>query len=1482
MSDANPNQIHTAHSTPLSRYQEILKELYKQEPDECLENIAHQLRGILNCETVCILLWNEAQQKLVTEFDSGLPADLVHAERYGPHEGLTGKIIFSAATWLNCLVEISERRIYDKTKKARIEEPTTNWENMEAYDKSAKHGFRNLLGAPLFVRIQKIGAIKLINKLHEDGTLNPDGFGDDDVETLSYFLEAIEHVVEIKRNEKRVESLLEVGRTIISTASDYEEILNEIAKKCADALNYCVCIIRLIEDKDLHIRASNIDLSKHDLSTTRRTPSAKSVEYKRLLKCTYENNSHLILDDTEHEGQIKLSQVNPGFLQFLKDYQLKSFLIVPIVDHGNIIGTIECYASQPREFTKAELNAIQLYIDALVISSIKDRQQLLLTNLIEMQRISVVTNDSGTEEEKVITSVLDHIRNLLGKRLKLVAVLFSKERLAGSKLNCEENYGTRKQVLKSVLGSDEFNQTLKQLNNPPGSESFQGAASWRITRSGRREDVEVIRVPILPEYDRPPLGVLLIGLTTSMSRDNLAHHVAKLAADCLSVMLANFGQFKRSRGLPAIIGDVSRASSQDDIYDLILSQTIAFFGFDFCAISRIDKMGRSIEIVKTRTAKPDLVDPERWASMARFPLESKDILNWVQREKRHVIIDAARPGEARDPRLNEAIYTKFDHRDLARIWVPFIFRKFSDQREHEDDLVLGVIEAGYHRETQEVIDKEKSEHFVLFIDSCANALQRITLLEERKSVEDIFEKFDQVMNSESQDRKPERILLKLLEESVELVGGNWGTVTFLTHLDNKIRFLDPSLSYHLPDLDPALFLKELEVAEEGNTGIVGYVAAKGEAYWTNDARNDTKYKMECPNVKAELAVPLQVSGRIIGVLDIASNVKNWFDKRKAELVKTLADRGAVLYHQARVVEPLYTLISPFYSFASADEIYSRVIEIIEGFLITKTVSIWEREPKKESKTNEFTVRLVKASKDLKEKYDEAKISRLPQTSFTGRAANGEVVEVNDEQIKTEFITKEFAAENHLHSMTAIPLSVGNEFYGAIDVFSRRDTKLFPEEVTILQILASKAAVALQSTKLIQSFNELALIAPGDNVQSFLEGIAKHALVRLHADPVILFRYDAETRQLDPQAVTAGKFFYPEVQIVTTKNEMAKMILELNEYRYVSNEEEYVKFEAEVNRTWHSNRFKEDFWHREKIKSLAALKLEHGGEVVGMMFINYRVPQVFTESQKRLIQVFAAQAASVIYYAKTWERNSRYWEMQRADSLTLSVSEIVSSLAHNSGNLVFSTNMRLGRLQDLLNKVNSDSIEKDTISQMVNSLSEPLSELTIDFKRLKDYRRLNNELQIVSCDINDLIHKSLSMMRVRLENQKIRVDTDYLTSDLPLIPCDQNQIQHVLLNLFLNAVEAMGNRGTLSVATRQPFDSHPGFIQIRVSDTGTGIAPENRDKIFSPSFTTKKLKEGSGMGLPISQYIVVNHGGQLDFTSKPGKGTNFLIYLPLSR
>lgn len=1470
-----------------SPHQETLKELYKLEPDACLKSIACKLREILNCETVCILLWNEGLQQLITRYESGMPKGLFQPEAYGPQEGITGKIIFSENRWVNCQIDMAARRIYDKYTRRLIDEGTTKWHNMEVYEEHTAHGFKSLLGAPFSVRSQKLGAVKLINKLDAQGQLDEEGFDTQDIETLSYFLDAIEHVVGIKSNEKQVHSLLRIGQKLVSSHSDYEETLREIAANCADALNYRVCLIRLFEGSRLKIRAGNITVPDDD-PDVKRSPTLKAIEHKIPLKCVnYEGKGkspHIQIDSAEGHKLIKIPNVDANFFRFLDNLSLKSFLIVPIIQRGGVIGTIECYSSLPREFSSHELDIIRIYVDALIISTLNNRQQSLLTNLIDLQRIGTVSDGEGEQEEKVIDGLLSRTKVLLGRRLKTLSVIFSEERLAKSKINCKQFYGASKNELKAALGEKQFEKVLAELNGPGGSDpkgtpGRDAARRGRARGNSRRKELNVIKVGVFTEGEDAPIGLLLLCLQTSESKDEFAAQVAELTANLLGVTLTNIEEIRLWKGLPKIIRDASHAAAENEIYDFILKQTIEFFGFDFGAISRVDHMSRVIETVKTKTAKRNLVDPEQWRRLSRYPLDSGDILSWVCRRKTHVIIDALGADQARDQRLDENIYTTFRHRDLARIWVPFIFSKAGSGGK-QDDFVIGVIEAGYHRKTQEHISKQKSELFVLFVDSCANSLQRIMLLEERKSVDDILERFNQVKQSESQKRKPKIILEKLLEESVKLVQGDWGAITFLTHYNDRITFLD-EISYNLPPIKPERLLRELEVAPEGKTGITGHVAWEGKPYWSNDVSTDPFYQKEVEGVQSELAVPLRVEGRVIGVLDINSNKKEWFDERKARLVETVADQGTALYHNARVVEPLYKLKSPFNPFASPREVYARVVDIIEDFLHTKTVSVWEKQVvNSQPGDNQFKLNLVAASDELRERYVAAGITELPPDCFTGKTVTtGKSVEVDLQQIRTEFITRDFAEANQLRSMTAVPISVGNEVYGAIDVFSRRDTKLFGEELAILEILAGKAAIALQSATLIQSFNKVASIAPGDDIKSVLESITKSALVRLHAEPVILFRYDAETDQLDPEAIVAGDFYYPEVRMVTTKNEMAKMILKLKESRYLKNEVDYLEFEAEVNRNWHSNRFPTDFWHREKIKSLAALKLEHGGELVGMMFINFREQKDFPEHDKRLMEVFAAQAASVIYNAKTWERNNRYWEMQRADSLSLSVSEIVSSLAHNSGNLLYSINQRYGRLQQFLTKSAGSAVPKSKVKELADRLEEPLDELVQDFNRLKDYRRFD-KLNIQPCDVNELIHQSLHMLRVKFDNRRITVDTKKLANDLPLVLCDRNQIGHVLLNLFLNAVDAMGNKGKLSVATKALTDRTPAGVQIRISDTGSGIEPENKNKIFRPNFTTKVMKEGSGLGLPISKYIVEKHGGEIDLASTVGKGTTFFIHLPL--
>ncbi len=157
-------------------------------------------------------------------------------------------------------------------------------------------------------------------------------------------------------------------------------------------------------------------------------------------------------------------------------------------------------------------------------------------------------------------------------------------------------------------------------------------------------------------------------------------------------------------------------------------------------------------------------------------------------------------------------------------------------------------------------------------------------------------------------------------------------------------------------------------------------------------------------------------------------------------------------------------------------------------------------------------------------------------------------------------------------------------------------------------------------------------------------------------------------------------------------------------------------------------------------------------------------------------------------------------------------------------------------------------------------------------------------------IKKIVNEVLPLIQSKLRERDIKFTTAY-ASDLANVFVDQNQIQQVLLNLFLNAIDAMPSGGMLKVEAQNAKAAMPvldrrkripallsdKFIEIKVTDTGIGISPDELELIFNPFFTTKS--QGTGLGLSIVYQIIKEHGGQIDVKSVPDKGTTFTILLP---
>ncbi len=159
--------------------------------------------------------------------------------------------------------------------------------------------------------------------------------------------------------------------------------------------------------------------------------------------------------------------------------------------------------------------------------------------------------------------------------------------------------------------------------------------------------------------------------------------------------------------------------------------------------------------------------------------------------------------------------------------------------------------------------------------------------------------------------------------------------------------------------------------------------------------------------------------------------------------------------------------------------------------------------------------------------------------------------------------------------------------------------------------------------------------------------------------------------------------------------------------------------------------------------------------------------------------------------------------------------------------------------------------------------------------LRDFSRLD-EATSKRVDPNEAVRATIEMVRFQIRQKGIDLIVD--TEPAPMIDCNPGQINQVLLNLLMNAIQAVDPGARITVRTRWLESSRQ--VRYEVSDNGPGIPESIRGKIFDPFFTTKPLGVGTGLGLWISYNIVEQHGGTIKFDSEPGRGTRFVVTLPV--
>jgi len=258
---------------------------------------------------------------------------------------------------------------------------------------------------------------------------------------------------------------------------------------------------------------------------------------------------------------------------------------------------------------------------------------------------------------------------------------------------------------------------------------------------------------------------------------------------------------------------------------------------------------------------------------------------------------------------------------------------------------------------------------------------------------------------------------------------------------------------------------------------------------------------------------------------------------------------------------------------------------------------------------------------------------------------------------------------------------------------------------------------------------------------------------------------------------------------------------------------------------------------------------------------------FLKEERSLIDTVGRQIAVLVERREATEDRSRLQgQLRHADRLA-TIGQLSAGVAHELneplGNILAFAQLAAkqpgvpGQVAQDLDKIVTASLHAREI----------IKKLMLFARQMPPRKALVN--------LNSVIEEGLYFLASRCSKEGVAVER-HLATGLPEIVADPSQLNQVLVNLVVNAIQAMPEGGTLTITTR-PSGSH---VVLTVEDTGTGMDREVLGRIFTPFFTTKDIHEGTGLGLPVVHGIVSSHGGTIGVDSVSGRGTRFEIRLPV--
>ena len=633
--------------------------------------------------------------------------------------------------------------------------------------------------------------------------------------------------------------------------------------------------------------------------------------------------------------------------------------------------------------------------------------------------------------------------------------------------------------------------------------------------------------------------------------------------------------------------------------------------------------------------------------------------------------------------------------------------------------------------------------------------------------------------------------------------------------------------------------------------------------------------------EVEWKLPLTVRGRPLGVMIARHVLPPGAKADEEQLLKIVADQVAIAVENARLYEGVMRRAAEQESLVESGRLLTGTLQV-SGVLHRLSELV-------RSRFGADVARILISDDDV------PGVFRLRAQAGTTRTAKDTAQHGEDNEGVIGWIAthrtplaysdvltepgvkrREWLASEGFVSFLGLPLFLESELVGILTILYRARHAFTPEELALGEALATSASVAIRNARLYEQTQERlrqteTLLAVSQDASSTLELTeilrrTTRAMVRsLGADTGGAWLLTEDGSRFVP---IVGYHVPRELLGALESATLKSMDPRVSDWRRVEGP-------VYASHSQEDTRFTHPFARLLPHKSILIQPMRWKGVSIGGFAIAWlKEHHRFTPDELRLAEGIALQAAVASENSRLYEgEKQKLVELKRTQAQLIqstklaAIGELAANIAHEINNPLTSVLGFASYLAEQVAPGQPMREELDLIQEEAGRARDIVRDL-LHFSRQREFIP-----QIT--DLNTVLEQTLSMVRRQGALDAISLREEYAPGLAP-VEIDVPRIKQVFLNLINNAVYVMKDRGgSLTIRSQ----ASGAMVQVEVTDTGTGIAPEHLDRIFEPFFTTKPEVSGTGLGLSVSLGIVQSHGGTIEVKSQLGKGSTFTVKLP---